>query len=201
MLANFCSECNFTDYPNCILKQVIRNIAFEELLINNQKYEEYVVCPLNAQKIYKHKLELTEKCDNCNFCKLLCINYEKPSLFNFIKSEKVVFSDYNRLQMLLKKWNPNLKVASEVNFRGNFRTKRLDLVIINNSEVLLIKVLKDDRKFNYYYRLLESIKKEYSALFDNLNFKSLFLVNTNSINKSNESIINIHDLLNLTRRF
>ena len=102
--------------------------------------------------------------------------------------------------MLLKKWNSTLKIASEVLFNGNFRSKRLDLVIINDSKVFLVKILKDINKYDYYNRSLEYIKKEYTLLYSNLEFKSIFLVYNNSINKNDESIITINELLNLTRR-
>ena len=200
MFAQFCSNCKFIDYPDCVLKNIIKNISFEELLNNKLKYEQYPVCPLNAQIIHEGKLELTDKCDTCTFCQLLCVNYEKQDLSINNKLEKIFFSDYNRLQMLLKKWNSTLKIASEVLFNGNFRSKRLDLVIINDSKVFLVKILKDINKYDYYNRSLEYIKKEYTLLYSNLEFKSIFLVYNNSINKNDESIITINELLNLTRR-
>lgn len=200
MFAQFCSKCKFIDYPDCVLKNIIKNISFEELLNNKLKYEQYPVCPLNAQIIHEGKLELTDKCDTCTFCQLLCVNYEKQDLSINNKLEKIFFSDYNRLQMLLKKWNSTLKIASEVLFNGNFRSKRLDLVIINDSKVFLVKILKDINKYDYYNRSLEYIKKEYALLYSNLEFKSIFLVYNNSINKNDESIITINELLNLTRR-
>lgn len=200
MYADFCTGCNFNDYPDCISKKIIRNITFEKLLSDNITFEQYLVCPLNAQKLYENKLELTEKCNHCYFCKYLCINNKEQNILKYDQLESIITSDYNKLQILLNKWNPTLKIATEVTFNGNFRTKRLDLVIINNSEVFLVKVLKDINKFDYYKRSYEYIRKEYSTIYNNLNFKPLFLVYSNSNHIQDTSIININELLNLTRR-
>ena len=82
--------------------------------------------------------------------------------------------------------------------KGNFRTKRIDLVIKKRNEIYFIKFLKTIDKISFYTRSYLEVIEQYKNLFPNYTFKNICLVNTRKL----DSFISVeNDVLNLSNLY
>lgn len=176
---NFCVSCNpGSSLPFCAIGHAPSN-AYIENIINNAnltKYENFV-CHKAAQDISSRKLVILDHCDDCGLCQITCPNVKTDyTTFFTTKLEKVIFNDLGKTSILFQTIFPNTTVATEVQVKGNFRTKRIDLVIKKDSDMYLIKLLKTTDKVPFYMRSYDEVKEHYNGIFPHIHFHDLCLV-------------------------
>ncbi len=201
MNKNFCPGCD-TSYntPECAIRLIPINAYLEDIITNKSlKLQEVLICHKNAQAIKKNKMKILPNCDDCALCLLSCpyINLQhKDELLNF-NLEEVIFKDLDKACILFQRLFPEYQVASEVHVNGNFRTKRVDIVIKNGSSIYLIKLLKNADKFLFYRRSYKEVINQYSIPYSNFTWKSYCLVPSSlkvQKNQDSEEILNINIL-------
>ena len=175
---NFCPGCTFASAPQCAITQIPQNAYLEDILSNNPLTNaDCFVCPSLAQSINAGLIEITSKCTECGICMLACNNVDNDRIEWANKNtEKAVFSDLTKLSLLYKFLLPETTVASEVQVKGNFRTKRIDLVIYSNNKALLIKALKTTDKAPLYMRSYQEVITEYESSYPGVEFTAVCLV-------------------------
>ncbi|MBP3327271.1 MAG: hypothetical protein J6L77_12750 [Coprococcus sp.] len=176
---NFCVGCNpGSSLPFCAIGVSPSN-AYIENIINNDTLSilENFVCHKTAQDLSTGKLFILSKCDDCGMCQIMCphTNIDYTTFFNS-KLEKVVFNDFGRASILFQKIFSDASVATEVQVKGNFRTKRIDLVIKKGTDIFLIKMLKTTDKVPFYMRSYDEVIGQYHTLYPDISFHSLCLV-------------------------
>lgn len=179
MNRNFCKGCeqNLCS-PNCAIRLAPNNTYIEDM-INNSKlsYLENFVCHKTAQELSNGKLSIQAACDDCGLCYISCPHTrEDYTPFFTTKLEKVFFNDFGRASILFQSLFPNALVATEVQVKGNFRTKRVDLVIKDSNTFYLIKLLKTTDKVPFYTRSYNEVIEQYSGTYPNYIFKAICLV-------------------------
>lgn len=180
MKYNFCQGCpEIENIPLCAINYIPYNPRLEEIINDvDLNYTEVFVCHKNAQEINDNILNVKQNCDACGLCMVACTKYkiDNYKLLLTPNMEKVIFNDLPKASVLFQTLFPNTVVATEVQVKGNFRTKRIDLVIKNNSSVLLIKLLKNLDKAPYYSRSYNDVINYYRELYPNLSISSACLV-------------------------
>ena len=158
MKHDFCVGCDVSSaLPLCAIGQAPSNAYIENIINNNElSKSENFVCHKTSQDISNGKLTILSKCDDCGLCQILCpyCNVDFTTFFSS-KLEKVIFNDLGKASLLFQNLFPNSIVATEVQVKGNFRTKRIDLVIKNDLDIYLIKLLKTTDKVPFYMRSYE----------------------------------------------
>ncbi len=157
----FCKKCG-KPTPECAIFKLPQNIKFEELIKGSSlNYQECLVCHKNAQSI-TDKLEINKMCDECGLCQFAC-----PAIINEWNNEisraieTIIIKDFVKLAILLKSLFPKSVVGTEVHVKGNFRTKRIDVVVIQEKRIVFIKVLANIDKIPLYSRSYEDVKEFY----------------------------------------
>lgn len=175
MNKNFCTNCD-DDIPECAIVKLPQKISIDSLVsATDFTLQEYLVCHKNAQ-IIDNGLTIQNSCDECCLCQVTCKKYSlKWHELNINKLEKVIFSSFDKLAILIKGLFPELITACEVQVKGNFRTKRIDVAVRDNNTILLVKVLANPDKVPFYSRSYEEVKNYYYELFD-LDIETVCLV-------------------------
>lgn len=182
---DFCVGCDTgSSLPNCAIGYSPNN-AYIENIINNDSLStaENFICHKTSQDLSSGKLIILDRCDNCGLCNITCphsnTNY---TTFFSPKLEKVIFNDFGKASILFQTIFPDCVVATEVQVKGNFRTKRIDLVIKNDSDIYLIKLLKTTNKVPFYMHSYEEVINQYNTFYPEITFHSLCLVPTAKTN-------------------
>lgn len=202
MNPDFCVGCNSgSSLPSCAIGIAPSN-AYIENIINNDIVStlENFICHKTAQDLSSGKLNILSNCDDCGMCQIMCpnSNIDYTTFFNS-KLEKVLFNDFGRASILFQKIFPDSLVATEVQVNGNFRTKRIDLLIKKGNDVYLIKMLKSTDKIPFYMHSYDKVIEQYHTTYPNISFYSLFLVPANKINDIVRVNAEIVDLATLNR--
>ena len=161
----FCKKCGELS-PKCAIYEIPQNIRIEDL-VNQVGFsnQECLVCHVNAQTI-EEGLVINEKCDECCLCQFACpeISCEWHD-DNSSTLEKICINDFVKLAILIKSIFPNYLVGTEVHVKGNSRTKRIDVVVVKESEIVLIKTLSNIDKIPLYSRSYIDVKNYYGEVF------------------------------------
>lgn len=155
---DFCIGCE--GYPSCAIFGIANGVLLSDII--NEcllKKIQYPVCHKNAQKIESGKMVTGPGCDGCTLCRIACSKSESVAI-DFRAVEKSVLSDLGRLNIFASSLNKNAVAATEVKTYGNFRQKRVDLVIKHGNSIFLIKVLQNLDKYNFYYRSYDEIIRD-----------------------------------------
>lgn len=197
---DFCAGCSVNSIlPPCAFGLAPSN-AYIETIINNTKLSESenFVCHKTAQEISNGKLTILAKCDDCGLCQILCPYYDVDYTTLFSKKlEKVIFNDLGKASILFQKLFSSSIVATEVQVIGNFRTKRIDLVIKKDFDIYLIKLLKTTDKVPFYMRSYGDVISLYSTDYSDMNFHALCLVPEAKTNDTVRIEANIMDISGL----
>lgn len=199
MNKDFCDKICFPTPPPCLVFKILRNNSIEDLLNKNKFLTvDNLVCHKCAQDIVEDKIVILENCDECMLCKICCPNFLNSNIVSS-QIEKAIFSNLVSACIYFTATNPNLMICSEAKAVGNFRSKRIDLVIKQNKTVYLIKVLKNFDKSSFYLRSYENVKEYYSSLFPSYNFNIFCLVpeNNANCNHSDNRIVGLSALATL----
>mgnify|MGYP000878760724 CR=1 FL=1 len=162
-------------------------------LINKQitpkEKRQIFICPYNALSKKDNSIIKSESCINCQLCDIKfacltnkCENIDLSNLDN-------ILSSLPHVSIFLKLLYPNAVTATEVKISGNYRNKRIDVVLIQGNTIFIFKVLTEANKIDYYYR-------SYSKILDNLNNEisgyatKLFFLTTEDIANSSIDIQN-----------
>ena len=189
MQMNFCTGCDSIKHPQCAIFKIINTASLKDILDNIElKAYQYLVCHKNAQKIESGRLISQTKCDYCMLCQIACnkVNSCAIEIVNIEKLEKSILNDLGRLNIYASSLNPNSIVASEVKAEGNYRQKRIDLVIKGDTSVVFIKVLQNLDKYNFYYRSYEEIVNGYKELYPEMYFFCKTLVSSDKKERANQ---------------
>ena len=193
----FCMGCNpGSSLPLCAIGKAPSN-AYIENILNGEplSHLENFVCHKASQDLSSGKLTILPKCDDCGLCQIICPNTEIDyTTFFTSKLEKVIFNDFGKTSLLFQSIFPNSIVATEVQVKGNFRTKRIDLVIKKESDIYLIKMLKTTNKVPFYMRSYNEVISQYQANNAGITFHSLCLVpasKTNDIIRVDAEIVDL----------
>lgn len=161
----FCNKCGDIS-PKCAIYDIPQNIKIDNLV--NQiglSDQECLVCHANAQ-ILDNKLIIGDKCDECYLCQFACPEYECDfEDEKALKLEKIIIIDFVKLAILIKSMFPQYMVGTEVHVKGNSRTKRIDVVIVTDTRIILVKVLSNVDKIPLYSRSYEEVKNYYGESF------------------------------------
>lgn len=194
---DFCVGCNpGSSLPLCAIGTAPSN-AYIENILNGESLTklENFVCHKTSQDLSSGKLTILPKCDDCGLCQIICpyINIDYTTFFTS-KLEKVIFNDFGKTSLLFQSIFPDSIVATEVQVKGNFRTKRIDLVIKKGSDIYLIKMLKTTDKVPFYMRSYEEVISQYQESYTGITFHSLCLVpavKTNDIVRVDAEIVDL----------
>lgn len=191
-----CNTCNFNGFPECVMYNIIDSVSLDDIINNHDlKKTPYLVCKSNAQLIENGKMNIKTNCNHCNLCKYIC----KFKNSDYSVDEKLLINDIPRLNIYLDTFLKSLQVATEVKANGNFRNKRLDLVVRHNKNIILIKVLTNIDKYGFYMRSYTQVVKEYSETYPEYHFSFKCLVDSSFYNKYNnsdfEKIVTINKLI------
>lgn len=198
-MADFlCKSCDFEKYPECVICNIVNGISINDLLKNQIFIKKpFLVCKYNAQDFNGMNMKITNRCQNCNLCKIICKFGNK----NLVADEALLFDELSRLNIYFSKLFPEYQIATEVTANGNSRKKRLDLVIKKNNKIILIKVLSNVDKYGYYYRSYTETMNELVDEFKNFNFEYQCLVKKSEVIKCNElkykNAITVDDLIKI----
>lgn len=166
MNKEFCMKCG-KEVPECAVVKLLRKFSIEDLIDGkNLVYQECLVCHKNAQTI-GDKLLINEKCSECCLCQLTCPKVQKNWNLTVCESlEPIVLKHYEKLAILIKALYPKKVIGSEVQVKGNYRAKRIDVVVKTKDIVYLIKVLPNIDKVPLYSRSYEEVKQYYDKIMD-----------------------------------
>ncbi|WP_317368351.1 hypothetical protein [uncultured Tyzzerella sp.] len=182
---NFCVGCPGIQQPLCAVKDIYNGITLNEVISKAKKSaSKYLVCHKNAIKIENGAMVITEKCDSCGLCKISCSNQLEKEYDK--KIEKPIFAELGKLNIFLSNIFSDALVATEVKTEGNFRQKRIDAVIGKENSVILIKVLANVDKYNFYHRSYEEVMKEYKNKYPELGINIVFIVPESKIKKARQ---------------
>lgn len=171
-----CPGCTFSTFPTCAISNIVSASSLNDMIGGNKlKISRFPVCHKNAQKIVDNKIAKTEVCDNCALCDYLCVN-ASDNVTPYVVSEKLLFSDLNRLNMYLQKAISSAIVGSEIKAKGNAREKRIDIVLKKDCTFYLVKVLSDLDKTPYYSRSYNAMLEFYSSTFPCFTFYTRMLI-------------------------
>lgn len=184
---SFCIGCNPQfELPKCAVGLAPSN-AYIEDIINGSPLTlvENFICHKTAQVIEGNKIRILDKCDNCGLCYITCSNVTIDDYTSFFNTslEKVILNDFGKASILFQTLFPNASVATEVQVKGNFRTKRIDLVIKKISSIYFIKLLKNTDKISFYIRSYMEVMEYYLAKYQIYHFQIIFLVPSTKINR------------------
>lgn len=183
MNCDFCVSCPGVDYPECAVKLINNSILFESMIKHTSfEGERHLVCYKNALTIQNHKIAIGEKCDDCGLCKLSCTHNKDLVIED--KVEKTIFSNLGKLNIFLSSVFKSSLVGTEVKTSGNSRQKRIDAVIVNGKNVVLLKVLSNIDKYNFYYRSYLEIKKQCDDLYPEIEINIKMLIPTAKAEKA-----------------
>ena len=154
----FCNKCGDTS-PMCAIYNIPQNIKIDDLINQIDFFnQECLVCHANAQ-IIDDELVINDKCDDCYLCQFACPEYECDfEDEKALKLEKIIINDFVKLAILIKSMFPQYVVGTEVHVKGNSRTKRIDVVIVTDTRIILVKVLSNVDKIPLYSRSYEEVK-------------------------------------------
>ncbi len=184
MLKQSCSCIYNSKNPRCAIYEIISQPNLEDILINKTiNKTPFPVCHQNSIKITQAAIKIQENCNNCQLCQIACHQRIIPNL-DYSILEKSIGNNLNRINILLSSISKNIIVASEVKSKGNYRNKRIDLLIKNRETVLLLKVLEHQDKYNYYSRSYHEIITEYQLKYPNILFIFKALIPTSNIIKA-----------------
>lgn len=191
-----CNLCKFKNYPDCVFYNIINSISLEDMLNNDHlPKKSYLVCKNNSQIIKNGKLIINESCNNCNLCKFVC-TYKADQ---YKVDENFLINDIHRLNIFLDVILEKCIVGTEIKANGNFRNKRLDIVIKHKNNIILIKVLTSIDKYGFYMRSYKQVANEYKELYPEYHFSFKCLVDSSFYNKYNnsdfEKIVTINKLI------
>jgi len=175
----FCIGCT-DNVPLCAIDTIITNISLDDIAINNNyTTSDVFVCHKFAQEINCGKLNINKNCDDCELCYITCPYADKlNSYINYNKIEHIVLSDCEKANIFFQHLFPMITIATKVSAKGNFRTKRLDLVIKSNDEIRLIKLLTNKNKLEFYCRSYDDVVRDYQCKYPDIRFSYACLVPT-----------------------
>lgn len=200
---DFCGGCNHGSLlPLCAIEKAPNN-AYIEKILNGEPLSqiENFVCHKASQDFSSGKLTILSKCDDCGLCQIICPNNKIDyTTFFTSKLERVIFNDYGKTSLLFQSIFPDSTVATEVQVQGNYRTKRIDLVIKKDSDIYLIKMLKSTDKVPFYMRSYNEVISQYQPKYSEITFHSLCLIpasKKNDIIRFNADIVDLITLNSL----
>lgn len=161
----FCKKCGELS-PKCAIYKIPQNEKLDDL-VNQSEFsnQECLVCHVNAQTI-EEGLIINENCDECCLCQFACPVFscewqEEKTLI----LEKICINDFIKLAILIKSVFPQYLVGTEVHVKGNSRTKRIDVVVVKEDKIFLIKALSNADKIPLYSRSYYDVKNYYGDAF------------------------------------
>lgn len=194
---DFCTGCN-TDsgLPGCAVGYAPHNVHIETMIDNHTlPAAENFICHKTSQDFSNGKLVILDKCDDCGLCHITCpYSATDATAFFSPQLENVIFNDFGRTSILFQRIFPDSVVATQVQVKGNFRTKRIDLVIKNASDIYLIKLLKTTDKVPFYMRSYEEVIHQYRTVYPQIIFHSLCLLPAAKVNTAVRMDADIKDL-------
>lgn len=183
MNKDFCTSCTTDDItPPCVITKIPSNPYIEDILEQKEfVLTENFVCHTYAQIYENGRMYITDKCDECGLCGLICKTNENfPLDFNVF--EKIVFKDIDKICIALKKSFPDKIIATKVQVKGNFRTKRIDLCIFNGNKFFMYKILSNTDKLNFYMRSYKDVIEFYKNKYNKIDFSSCAVIPASKIN-------------------
>lgn len=175
MDSSFCLSCINVEYPECAISRIYSLISLESLITREElKATEFPVCHKNAISFSDSKIQINGLCDNCGMCNIACIKNNARIFDESI--ENIIFSNLSRLNIYIKNILKNFTVATEVKAPGNFRNKRIDLVLMRDNKITIIKVLQNLNKYNFYVRSYNEIISQLSRSYSDKTFSLEVLV-------------------------
>lgn len=200
---DFCPRCSAgASIPKCAITCIPNNAYFEDMLDEKElQNQECFTCSKNAQEVTSGGIKITKKCNECGLCILACPYSHNIKLNELLNAslENTVLSDPGKACILFKCLFPECEVASEVQVQGNFRTKRIDLVIKQEGRVFLLKLLKNTDKASFYNRSYEEVILKYSGDYPGIQFDSLCLVPSSKLGTKTQDNVVMVDINEIYR--
>ena len=93
------------------------------------------------------------------------------------------------------------KIGSQIKSFGNYRQRRIDLVIQKDKTVCLIKVLSDLNKYRFYMDSYNEQIETYNKTFNDYRFHAFMLVKQSVLSTANKNNLNVITITNLINTF
>lgn len=185
MERNFCLGCTDDATPPCIVSQKPINHNLDNILSGTitDSCVELFSCPVDSQEFVNGKLIITEKCIDCGICINRCIYVDQKPIYVKMKDEKKLLASLPHVRLYLETFTNGFRFYDEVATEGHSRSKRIDVLGINNKELLLIKILTDNNKIDFYRRSYENIIDKYREKIIDYKISIVFLVTASSANR------------------
>ena len=194
---DFCIGCETFSKPTCAIYSIISSIDIDSFLFkSNLKKTDVLVCHKNAQEIVNSHLNIKNICDNCGLCRITCSRITDTISISD-KLEIILFSNLNLLNVYFSKVFAQCKIASEVKSFGNYRQKRIDIVIKKKQKVYFIKVLSDLNKHRFYMDSYNEQAEEYNKNIKDYDFTAFALVSKDKTLLAEQMQLNIITITDL----
>ena len=108
------------------------------------------------------------------------------------------WDNINSLNIYLSVMCKECKIGSEIKSFGNYRQKRIDIVIQKDKTIYLVKVLSDLNKYRFYMDSYNEQIEAYNTTFKDCHFVAIQLVKQKEFliaNKKNLNVVTITDLI------
>ncbi len=163
MEKDFCIGCKGDMLPPCILSKRPIKHTFESLITNiwTPTYVDLYTCPVDAQDYKNNKLIINERCIECGICLNRCVFRTGKKYNPATMRHQKIFSSLHHVRLYLETMVEGYAFFDEVATEGNSRTKRVDILAINNKNAKLIKVMQNENKRAFYVRSYKSILENY----------------------------------------
>jgi len=174
----FCKRCDFPDesLPKCVATKIATKISLDDFIDGSYTPETlYPICNKNAQRLNEKQLLITDDCNLCYLCYVACPETDCSNSLILKGANDNILKNLNLTNIVLK-YLLDVPTASEVKAEGNSRQKRIDLVIKNNENIYLIKVLNSLDRLSYYSRSYKEVIEKYKGKYTNNNFLIAFLI-------------------------
>lgn len=196
---HFCVGCESMIQPMCAIYKIISSIDMDSFLNSiQQKKVDVLVCHCNAQEVKNNHLSIKDNCDECNLCLLTCLKTSDEKMFDE-KLEKILFSNLNLLNIYISKMCKTCKIGSEIKSFGNYRQKRIDIVIQKNKTVYLVKVLSGLNKYRFYMDSYNEQIEIYNKSYSNYNFTAYSLIKQSDIYLAEKKKLNLITIIDLIK--
>lgn len=177
---NFCPGCDIL-LPPCIVSNEYKSLGLDDIIsgIISQDKMEVFTCPVDSQDKIGDYLKINDKCIDCCICFNRCIHTTLPIRDIGIKKPMKLLNSIIHTKLLLSTQFNNLLFYSEVKVVGNSRVKRIDILGVSESYILLIKLITNTSKMEFYIRSYIEIAKYILPLTKDKKVKVILLGLTN----------------------
>lgn len=174
-----------------VFEKFINKVPISKIItdqLDKCRHSKVLLCPFNGLEEQDEGIVVkNSSCKNCGLCDLK-YSLLSNSLDSYQAEESVdeILGSIPHVSILAKMLFPETSCVAEVIADGNSRNKRIDLVLKDDKNLFLFKILTSSSKLNFYSRSYEEVKESISKTCKGTNIYVIFLIAENVKNDSKE---------------